>query len=37
MRNRLYKKKDRKVFQRTADRAHKKNLTYTVPRGGIRL
>ena len=36
-RNRMGKKKSRKVFTKTAKRVHKKNLYSNPMRGGIRL
>lgn len=37
MRHRVNKKRDRKVFTRTAKLTHKKNIVTTAHRGGIGL
>lgn len=37
MRKKMVKKKDRKVFTRTADMTHKKNMQAAPMRGGYRL
>lgn len=37
MRKRLSMKKSKKIFKRTANKIHKKNLSRRIMRGGIRL
>lgn len=36
-RNKMEKGRSKRLFSRTADRTHKKNLGRTVMRGGLRL
>lgn len=37
MRKRISKKKSNAIFKRTAMKTHKKNITRTTSRGGIRM
>lgn len=37
MRSKMKKKKSKRLFTKTAQKVHKKNLPRTIMRGGIRL
>jgi len=37
MRRRMKRSKSKKLFKKTANRMHKRNMVKTVPRGGIAL